>query len=111
LKIMWKKLRCINGNRLSRCTAQVRWSAVVVLYEYGRVLENSMGCLDAPAHLHAFEVSRKLQERWAPSWRIKTKYSHFWAQTFQTLHPFRITGIPPTLRKIHLSRLQPRKLP
>ena len=24
---MWKKLRCINGNRLSRCTAQIVWLA------------------------------------------------------------------------------------
>jgi hypothetical protein len=111
LKIMWKKLRCINGKRLSRCTAQVRWSAFVVLYGHGRVLENSKGCLDAPAHLHAFDVSRKLQERWASSWRTKTKYSHFRAQTFQTSHLLCITRIPPTLSKIHLSRLQPRKLP
>lgn len=27
LKIMWKKLRCINGNKLSRCTAKMTKSA------------------------------------------------------------------------------------
>jgi hypothetical protein len=28
LKIMWKKLRCMSGNRLRRCTTQFTWSAL-----------------------------------------------------------------------------------